>query len=163
MRALILGRSAWPKVSEVTLYEPHDSDRLHATLSAALGVLVVRRTTPKPGGRQRQTHVDEVKGLGTYLEIEAIGQRNLGEVVLRRQSSESLDLLASTASTASGTSSHGDLNECCQRPAADSVRERQLGQTKQTRRVHDIIRDAKLRWLVRTECSQEGICASHVI
>ena len=103
------------------------------------------------------------KGLGTYLEIEAIGQRNLGEVVLRRQSSESLDLLASTASTASGTSSHGDLNECCQRPAADSVRERQLGQTKQTRRVHDIIRDAKLRWLVRTECSQEGICASHVI
>jgi adenylate cyclase class 2 len=93
-----------PKVSQVTLYEPNDSDRLHATLSAALGVLVVV-------DKQRhiwwadnvKLHVDEVKGLGTFLEIEAIDQHgNLGEVVLRRQCSEWLELLAVD---------HGDLIE----------------------------------------------------
>jgi adenylate cyclase class 2 len=85
-----------PKVSQVTLYEPNDADRLHATLSAALGVLVVV-------DKQRhiwwadnvKLHVDEVEGLGTFLEIEAIDQHgNLGEAALRRQCSEWLALLA---------------------------------------------------------------------
>jgi adenylate cyclase, class 2 len=93
-----------PKVSQVTLYEPNDSDRLHATLSAALGVLVVV-------DKQRhiwwadnvKLHVDQVTELGTFLEIEAIDQHgNLGEVVLRRQCSEWLGLLGVD---------HGDLIE----------------------------------------------------
>jgi adenylate cyclase class 2 len=85
-----------PKVSQVTLYEPNDSDRLHAALSAALGVLVVV-------DKQRhiwwstnvKLHVDEVVGLGSFLEIEAIDRDgNLGEAVLRRQCREWLELLA---------------------------------------------------------------------
>jgi adenylate cyclase class 2 len=87
---------AGPKVSQVTLYEPNDPDRLHATLSAALGILVVV-------DKQRhiwrsdndKLHVDEVKGLGAFLEIEAIDRRgSLGEVALRRQCREWLELLA---------------------------------------------------------------------
>jgi adenylate cyclase class 2 len=85
-----------PKVSQVTLYEPDDSDRLDATLSAALGVLVVV-------DKQRhiwwadnvKLHVDDVEGLGTFIEIEAIDRRgDLGEIVLRRQGHEWLDHLA---------------------------------------------------------------------
>jgi adenylate cyclase class 2 len=84
-----------PKISWVTLYEPNDSDRLHATLSAALGVVVVV-------DKQRhiwwadnvKLHVDEVEGLGTFLEIEATNRHgDIGEVVLRRQCDEWLELL----------------------------------------------------------------------
>ena len=87
---------AGPKVSQVTLYEPNNSDRLHATLGAALGILVVvdkQRHIWWSGNVK--LHVDEVKGLGAFLEIEAIDRDgSLGEVMLRRQCRQWLELLA---------------------------------------------------------------------
>jgi adenylate cyclase class 2 len=85
-----------PKVSQVTLYEPNDSDRLHATLSAALGVLVVVDKRRHIWWADNvKLHVDEVAELGAFLEIEAIDRDgDLGEAVLRRQCREWLELLA---------------------------------------------------------------------
>ena len=89
------GDQSGPKVSRVTLYEPNDSDRLHATLSAALGVVVVVDKRRHIWWADNvKLHVDDVAGLGAFLEIEAIDQHgDLGEVALRRQCSEWLELL----------------------------------------------------------------------
>ena len=62
-----------PKTSQVILYQPEPDPQLKAALSAALGVLVVV-------DKQRhiyfednvKIHVDEVRELGSYLEVEAI-------------------------------------------------------------------------------------------
>jgi predicted adenylyl cyclase CyaB len=91
-----------PKVSRVTLYEPSDSDRLHATLSAALEVLVVVDKQRHIWWAENvKLHVDEVDRLGSFLEVEAIDRHgNLGEAALRRQCGEWLELLAVD---------HGDL------------------------------------------------------
>ena len=93
-----------PKVSQVTLYAPSDSDQLHATLSADLGVLVVVDKQRHIWSADNvKLHVDEVDGLGAFLEIEAIDEHgDLGEVVLRRQCSGWLELLEVA---------HGDLIE----------------------------------------------------
>lgn len=65
-----------PKLSNVKLYKPGDVDALHGTLSAALPVLV-------EVDKQREIyfidnvkfHIDQVKGLGSFIEIEAIDER----------------------------------------------------------------------------------------
>lgn len=62
-----------PKRSEVLLYEPHPGDELKLILERALGVLVVvdkRRAIYFAGNVK--LHVDEVEGLGSFIEIEAI-------------------------------------------------------------------------------------------
>lgn len=67
-----------PKISKVSLYPcPDDSDQLRETLSNALGVKVVV-------DKQREIyfldnvkfHLDKVKDLGTFVEIEAIDTDN---------------------------------------------------------------------------------------
>ncbi len=64
-----------PKLSNVNLYKPIDADALHVTLSAALPVLV-------EVDKQREIffienvkfHIDQVKNLGSFIEIEAIDE-----------------------------------------------------------------------------------------
>ncbi|MBW0104375.1 class IV adenylate cyclase [Pseudonocardia sp. KRD-291] len=87
---------AGPKDSQVQLHAPSDGASLHATLSAALDVLVVV-------DKQREIlwadnvklHLDTVAGLGTFVEIEAIdtdGTRTRSE--LHEQCRHWLDALA---------------------------------------------------------------------
>lgn len=62
-----------PRDSIVTLYETDDADRLLAVLLAALDVLVVvdkRRHILRADNVK--LHVDEVIGLGSFIEIEAV-------------------------------------------------------------------------------------------
>lgn len=67
------GNQAQPKLSSVTYYKPNESADLKATLTAALGIKVVV-------DKKRQIffidnvkfHLDQVEGLGTFAEIEAI-------------------------------------------------------------------------------------------
>lgn len=64
---------AGPKASNVHLYAPGDRAKLKATLEAALPVLVVvdkRRTIYYIDNVK--FHLDDVVGLGTFVEIEAI-------------------------------------------------------------------------------------------
>ncbi|RLD21801.1 MAG: adenylate cyclase [Bacteroidetes bacterium] len=64
-----------PKLSKVNIYKPNDADALHVTLSAALPVLV-------EVDKQREIyfidnvkfHIDQVKTLGSFIEIEAIDE-----------------------------------------------------------------------------------------
>lgn len=64
-----------PKASEVHLYQPSESESLKALLQAALGIKVVV-------DKQREIyfidnvkfHLDTVKSLGTFVEIEAIDE-----------------------------------------------------------------------------------------
>jgi len=63
-----------PKVSKISLYPcTRDSDQLHQTLSNALGIKIV---VDKQRGiyfiDNVKFHLDNVKGLGTFVEIEAI-------------------------------------------------------------------------------------------
>lgn len=87
---------AGPKDSQVLLHAPSDGGSLHATLSAALDVLVVV-------DKQREIlwadnvklHLDEVAGLGAFVEVEAIdsdGTRTRDE--LHEQCRHWLDALA---------------------------------------------------------------------
>ncbi len=67
-----------PKASEVTLVPTGKNSELKSCLTKALGVKVVV-------DKQREIyfienvkfHIDEVKGLGNFVEIEAIDQKNL--------------------------------------------------------------------------------------
>lgn len=66
-----------PKQSEYTLYKSHSNKLLKELLTRALGLLVVVE-------KERDIyfidnvkfHLDEVKGLGTFVEIEAIANEN---------------------------------------------------------------------------------------
>ncbi len=75
---------AGPKHSQVSLYKPNDAEKLKVVLTHSVGIKVVV-------DKQRsiyfvdnvKIHVDEVKGLGSFLEIEAIdedGSRSLSEL-----------------------------------------------------------------------------------
>ena len=64
---------AGPKVSDVQLYQPNHSDSLLNILGQSLGIKVVvdkKRAIYFIGNVK--FHLDEVKGLGTFIEIEAI-------------------------------------------------------------------------------------------
>jgi len=65
--------TAGPKESHVTLYHPADAAALEALLRAALEVLVVvdKQRDIWFAGNVKM-HVDEVEGLGSFVEIEAI-------------------------------------------------------------------------------------------
>ncbi len=76
-----------PKLSAVKLYKPQDVDALYATLSAALSVLT-------EVDKQREIyfidnvkfHIDRVKRLGSFIEIEAIDENgNLGLAKINEQ------------------------------------------------------------------------------
>lgn len=65
--------TAGPKDSHVTLYHPHDADALEALLRAALAVrAVVDKQREIWFAGNVKMHVDEVAGLGSFVEIEAI-------------------------------------------------------------------------------------------
>lgn len=87
---------AGPKASEVHLYQPTDSAALSALLQAALGVKVVV-------DKQREIyfldnvkfHLDTVKALGTFVEIEAIdADGSIGAERLHEQCQHYLRLFA---------------------------------------------------------------------
>lgn len=75
---------AGPAASRVRLYAPADAERLLQTLSHALPRLVVV-------DKQREiyfvdhikVHLDRVEGLGTFVEIEAIGEADAHQALLR--------------------------------------------------------------------------------
>lgn len=84
-----------PKKSKVILYKPNPESTLKDLLIAALGVKVVV-------DKQRQIffidnvkfHLDEVKDLGTFVEIEALDKKgNIGQKKLEEQCQEYLDKL----------------------------------------------------------------------
>lgn len=86
---------AGPKTSTVSLYHPQADDSLKAVLEQAMGVMVVV-------DKQRaiyfidnvKFHVDEVKGLGQFVEIEAIDKDgSIGLDRLREQCEHYLNLL----------------------------------------------------------------------
>ncbi len=81
---------AGPKRSEVYLYPPSDSAALHALLREALGVrVVVDKLREIWFVGNVKFHIDEVKGLGSFVEIEAIDRDGtIGEAVLQRQCAE---------------------------------------------------------------------------
>jgi len=85
-----------PKASHVHLYQPAKSEELRAALTAALGIKVVV-------DKQREIyfidnvkfHLDQVKELGTFVEIEAIDcDGSIGEAKLLEQCQYYRKLLA---------------------------------------------------------------------
>jgi len=69
-----------PKRSDYHLAETHDPDGLKKTLSLALGVRgVVRKTRYLYMAGQTRIHLDDVEGLGHFMELEVVmqdGQRD---------------------------------------------------------------------------------------
>ncbi len=76
-----------PRRSEVYLYQPVQSAALHALLRAALGVrVVVDKLREIYFVDNVKFHIDEVKDLGSFVEIEAIDwDGTIGEVRLQVQ------------------------------------------------------------------------------
>lgn len=85
---------AGPKRSEVTLYHPQADPALKAVLSASLGVItVVDKLRQIFFIENVKFHLDEVVGLGTFVEIEAIDlDGSIGEKRLRGQCEHYLGL-----------------------------------------------------------------------
>lgn len=87
--------TAGPKRSDVTLCPtPADATALKQVLAAALGVAVVvdkRREIYRAGNVK--LHLDEVAGLGTFVEVEAIATEDQPEPTLHAQCSAWLDAL----------------------------------------------------------------------
>lgn len=62
-----------PKLSEYNLYETADAEMLNKTLSASVGVLgEVVKTRHLFLHGQTRIHLDQVKGLGPFLEFEVV-------------------------------------------------------------------------------------------
>lgn len=82
-----------PKDSHVTLHTPADGGSLLAVLRAALDVLVVvDKHRDIFWADNVKLHVDQVDGLGSFLEVEAIGQDGtLGRDSLLAQCRQWLD------------------------------------------------------------------------
>ena len=76
-----------PKKSEVWLYKPSSDPSLKQVLSKALGIKVVVDKIRQISFIQNvKFHVDEVKGLGSFIEIEAIDETgNVSEEKLLEQ------------------------------------------------------------------------------
>ncbi len=84
-----------PKLSKVLLHKPTETDSLNEVLTAAMDVKVVV-------DKQRHIyfidnvkfHVDEVKGLGSFAEIEAIDETGKVAIdILQKQCDHYMDLL----------------------------------------------------------------------
>lgn len=68
---------AGPKKSEVSLYRAQTDSTLKAVLTMALGILtVVDKKREIYFIENVKFHIDEVKGLGNFVEIEAIDEQN---------------------------------------------------------------------------------------
>lgn len=81
-----------PKQSEVSLYTVERGAELRAVLSAALGVLATvdkQREIYYVGNVK--VHVDEVQGLGPFVEIEAAGDEQADREALLRQCREYME------------------------------------------------------------------------
>ncbi|MFZ5519226.1 MAG: class IV adenylate cyclase [Candidatus Zhuqueibacterota bacterium] len=87
-----------PKKSLVTLYQPNPDSDLKQVLAQALGVLIVV-------DKMREIyfidyvkfHIDEVKELGSFVEIEAIdSDGTIGQEALRKQCEKYIDLFSLT-------------------------------------------------------------------
>lgn len=90
---------AGPKRSEVSLYPAQPGSNLKQVLTTALGLLVVVDKTREIYFIDNvKFHIDVVKGLGSFVEIEAIDAGGtIGETHLRRQCHLYLDLFGITA------------------------------------------------------------------
>ena len=84
-----------PKQARIRLYRPPDPPALKAVLSAALGVrAVVAKTREIFFLDNVKFHIDSVRGLGRFVEIEAIGAAGtIGPDRLRRQCRRYMRLL----------------------------------------------------------------------
>lgn len=84
-----------PKQSDVILYHPSETASLKAALSAAIGVkVVVDKKRAIYFIDNVKFHVDEVQGLGSFVEIEAIdSDGSLGVAHLREQCDFYIQLL----------------------------------------------------------------------
>jgi len=83
-----------PKVSDITYYQPTDSQDLKAALTAALGIKVVVDKHRKIFFIDNvKFHIDIVKDLGTFVEIEAIDKEGtIGQKALEKQCQHYLQL-----------------------------------------------------------------------
>ncbi|GJM31061.1 MAG: hypothetical protein DHS20C18_00620 [Saprospiraceae bacterium] len=81
------GNQAGPKRSEVTLHAVSNTSSLKATLEAGNGILtIVDKLREIYFIDNVKFHIDEVKSLGTFIEIEAIDlDGTLGEIKIRKQ------------------------------------------------------------------------------
>lgn len=86
---------AGPKTAVVTLYRPRPDPALKDVLARALGVLVVVSKTREIYFIDNvKFHLDEVEGLGRFVEVEAIDERgDLGRERLLAQCREYMALL----------------------------------------------------------------------
>lgn len=84
-----------PKMSNVSLYKPGDPNALYEVLSNAMDVLVeVDKVREIYFIDNVKFHIDDVKGLGTFLEIEAIDMKGVLSIdVLRGQCDKYMGLL----------------------------------------------------------------------
>ena len=85
---------AGPKTSKVNLYKPNDGTALLKVLKEALGVLIVVEKTREIYFIENvKFHIDSLKGLGTFVEIEAIDEiGEKGEAFLQQQCETYLSL-----------------------------------------------------------------------
>lgn len=85
---------AGPKRSDVTLYQSTPGSTLKALLKSALGVkVVVDKVRAIYFIENVKFHLDQVKGLGDFVEIEAIDvDGNIGEAKLLEQCRHYMDL-----------------------------------------------------------------------
>jgi len=83
-----------PKLSDVKLYKPKCVEALHATLCAALPVLIeVDKTREIYFIDNVKFHIDQVKHLGKFIEIEAIDEKgDVGLDKLREQCDYYIDV-----------------------------------------------------------------------
>jgi predicted adenylyl cyclase CyaB len=85
-----------PKRSNYQIYETHDPDNLKTTLSLALGVRgVVRKVRYLYMAGQTRIHLDDVEGLGYFMELEVVmrkGQSDAEGQAIAEQLMEKLDI-----------------------------------------------------------------------
>lgn len=83
-----------PKTSDITYYKPQESKALKQTLTAGLGVKVVVDKKRKIFFIDNvKFHLDIVKSLGTFVEIEAIDKNGeIGKEKLQKQCQYYMDL-----------------------------------------------------------------------
>ena len=85
-----------PKLSKVLLYKPNPEENLKQVLTAANGVLVeVDKKREIYFIENVKFHLDEVKGLGTFVEIEAIDlDETMGMDKIQQQCDHYMDLFS---------------------------------------------------------------------
>lgn len=91
----IRGTQSSPKTSRVILYKNHPGSSLKQTLASALNkVMVVEKKREIYFIGNVKFHLDSVKGLGKFVEIEAIDRDgSIGQRKLREQCTDYMDLL----------------------------------------------------------------------